>query len=638
MVYGTIRGEISTDTIGSYQDLIAQVTSDEYACGCTIPVEFYVNGIKAPQTSTFTAAGSKVVDLAVDTPTFNYCNIIAPCRIDEAGYYRLINDVEGCSSENCIIINSSNVILDGNGHYLHGIKSSHDSSFYGIYVYPINYGNITVKNFNISNFITGIGIPTVNEALVENCHISDNGNFGIFLDNSHNVTINQNNFTSNGKAPEGLIYYPSGIQFDSYSSDNIVLNNNFNGNSHAITIRTSHNNEIINNSISDSAENGIYLFDYSNNNQILSNNIFNNYQGIVLQTNNDENLIRNNNISNNFIGIRLFSGCENNQIFNNLFYNENNLAFAYCGANTWNIPKTKETNIIGGPYQGGNYWGQPNGEGFSQISPSDNDGFCIAQLLIEAGNIDFLPLHYLPPIADFNTNVTTGIVPLSVEFIDNSTYSPLNWTWNFGDGNTSTEQNPNHTYTFEGNFTVNLTVSNENGENTTVKIIQVINPNPPSPLPMANFTALPLTGNAPLLVQFNDSSSNNPIEWVWEFGDFKGSNVQNPSHLYRKEGNYTISLNVTNSFGSNVTVKTDYVTVLAPNLTPFPNCEQIPRDILGSGYYTDLNGNNRLDFNDIVLYFNHLEWITENEPIQFFDYNSNGRIDFNDLIRLFNTL
>jgi hypothetical protein len=61
----------------------------------------------------------------------------------------------------------------------------------------------------------------------------------------------------------------------------------------------------------------------------------------------------------------------------------------------------------------------------------------------------------------------------------------------------------------------------------------------------------------------------------------------------------------------------------------------LPTDPDGDCIYEDLNGNNRLDFADVVLYFNQMEWIATNEPVSAFDFNGNGRIDFNDIVRLF---
>jgi len=68
-----------------------------------------------------------------------------------------------------------------------------------------------------------------------------------------------------------------------------------------------------------------------------------------------------------------------------------------------------------------------------------------------------------PLVANFTANTTTGPAPLAVQFNDTSTGNPTAWLWDFGDGATSTEQNPVHTYTAPGNYTVNLTVSSGAG-------------------------------------------------------------------------------------------------------------------------------------------------------------------------------
>jgi PKD repeat protein len=65
-----------------------------------------------------------------------------------------------------------------------------------------------------------------------------------------------------------------------------------------------------------------------------------------------------------------------------------------------------------------------------------------------------------PENVDFSADVTTGSAPLTVQFTDHSTYEGIQaWSWEFGDGETSSEQNPAHTYTQEGSFTVRLTVT-----------------------------------------------------------------------------------------------------------------------------------------------------------------------------------
>ncbi|MFO8233910.1 MAG: FISUMP domain-containing protein [Bacteroidales bacterium] len=74
------------------------------------------------------------------------------------------------------------------------------------------------------------------------------------------------------------------------------------------------------------------------------------------------------------------------------------------------------------------------------------------------------------PEAGFMADDTTIVVDGAVHFTDESTGNPTSWSWDFGDGNTSTDQNPSHTYSSVGTHTVELAVSNECGEDTATKI------------------------------------------------------------------------------------------------------------------------------------------------------------------------
>ncbi|RNI12942.1 PKD domain-containing protein [Methanohalophilus sp. RSK] len=95
------------------------------------------------------------------------------------------------------------------------------------------------------------------------------------------------------------------------------------------------------------------------------------------------------------------------------------------------------------------------------IHASINDGYPQLHNFISA----------YPPVSDFTSNVTSGVVPpLSVKFTDLSSKEPTQWLWDFGDGNTSTEQNPTHTYTNYGNYNVSLTAINDVADDTETKI------------------------------------------------------------------------------------------------------------------------------------------------------------------------
>ena len=75
-----------------------------------------------------------------------------------------------------------------------------------------------------------------------------------------------------------------------------------------------------------------------------------------------------------------------------------------------------------------------------------------------------------------------------------------------------------------------------------------------------------------------------------------------------------------------------------PAPVALPSASGAPTDTDGDGIYDDVNGNGRADFADVVLYFNQMTWIADNEPLGAVDYNGNGRIDFADVVWLFNNL
>ena len=80
---------------------------------------------------------------------------------------------------------------------------------------------------------------------------------------------------------------------------------------------------------------------------------------------------------------------------------------------------------------------------------------------------------------------------------------------------------------------------------------------------IADFSATPLSGQAPLAVSFTDRSKNSPTSWLWNFGDSTGASTQNPAHLYQKPGQYTVKLTATGASASQSTTKVGYITVSA---------------------------------------------------------------------------
>ena len=167
-----------------------------------------------------------------------------------------------------------------------------------------------------------------------------------------------------------------------------------------------------------------------------------------------------------------------------------------------------------------------------------------------------------PPIAALSANVTSGTIPFTVLFSDKSTGgSPTKWAWSFGDGTSSIEKNPVHTYSKAGKYTVSLTASNAAGSNKVTKssyiTTTVLKP------PVSSFSAIPTSGSTPLKVTFADKSTGVITAWSWNFGDGTSSVEKNPVHMYSKIGKYTVSLTASNSAGSNKLTRSSYITVTA---------------------------------------------------------------------------
>ncbi|MDQ7787756.1 MAG: PKD domain-containing protein [Thermodesulfovibrionales bacterium] len=173
----------------------------------------------------------------------------------------------------------------------------------------------------------------------------------------------------------------------------------------------------------------------------------------------------------------------------------------------------------------------------------------------------------VPPVANFTGTPTSGVAPLNVSFTDTSSGAPTSWSWNFGDGGTSTLQNPSHSYSTPGTYTVSLTATNTYGPDTETKTgyITVLAPTAPT----ANFTGSPTSGTVPLNVNFTDTSLGAPTSWSWNFGDGGTSALQNPSHSYSTPGTYTVSLTATNVYGPDTETKAGYITVMACSKPPY---------------------------------------------------------------------
>lgn len=196
-----------------------------------------------------------------------------------------------------------------------------------------------------------------------------------------------------------------------------------------------------------------------------------NYDGIFLQNVTTGNISGTRISENQHIGL-IVNTTSNTILHNNIFNNSASVFVdQYSWNNGWNISLTSGTNIVGGPNLGGNFWATPNNTGFSQTHADRGDGICNGSFILASGQIDYLPLAVWnnPLVAGFDANVTKGVPSLSVLFSDTSSGQPNHWNWTFGDGSGSHEQNPVHTYSGIGRYTVTLEVTDSTGRSGIIR-------------------------------------------------------------------------------------------------------------------------------------------------------------------------
>lgn len=144
---------------------------------------------------------------------------------------------------------------------------------------------------------------------------------------------------------------------------------------------------------------------------------------------------------------------------------------------------------------------------------------------------------------------SSGPLPLEVKF--NSTVTnyggSLTYAWTFGDGGTSTEASPTHTYSKAGNYLVNVTVTDSEDRsgisNTlTIRVSSSVNP-------VATISSSVDHGSGPLVVDFTSTVDGGtyPYTYQWNFGDGTASTEANPSHTYTDPGVYIVKMTVTDS-------------------------------------------------------------------------------------------
>ena len=196
----------------------------------------------------------------------------------------------------------------------------------------------------------------------------------------------------------------------------------------------------------------------------------------------------------------------------------------------------------------------------------------------------------------------------------------VEYAWDFGDGGTSSERNPSHTFASAGTFPVTLTVRSPDGEDAFELSITVREPTDP---PVASLWYSSPRGEVPFGVQFKDTSTGgSPRSWLWEFGDGTTSTEQHPTHVYLAPGVYSPKLTVTNDGGADTVTRTHGISVARPP-QPAPAIHELSVsgyldliDMLAEGFkYVEIRDGAGLPVEQRVSTAGRLSWVVDPDTL-----------------------
>ncbi|MBN2488247.1 MAG: right-handed parallel beta-helix repeat-containing protein [Methanosarcinaceae archaeon] len=371
------------------------------------------------------------------------------------------------------------------------------NNLYGFYLYDCedsHFSNNTVRNTlkSGSDYSTGFYLDSSNWNTLENNTIADNEHRGLFFKNSRYNTLTGNNITGNpynfGVTVDNTISY-----FVNYiNTSNLVdgkpiiylvddVNSSVNGSSNAGAVYCVNCDGVVVEGLTLTGNSyGIVLYN-SVNSTIQENTVTSCEEGIFLIASHNNTITQNNASYNQDYGIRVRSSNYNEIYLNNFANNSNKDYRSDSSETTWRSP-IELLYFFGGEQNTsylGNYWGSYTG------SDNDDDGIGDTTFSITNDNDDEYPLisskgsysfsDNQPPVADFTYSPILPDTDDVISFTDASVDidgSVGTWSWDFGDGNTSSQQNPTHQYNTSGFFDVVLNVTDNDLDtgNTTTTI------------------------------------------------------------------------------------------------------------------------------------------------------------------------
>jgi len=152
------------------------------------------------------------------------------------------------------------------------------------------------------------------------------------------------------------------------------------------------------------------------------------------------------------------------------------------------------------------------------------------------------------PTADFGMDKFSANVNETIYFINRSR-DASSYSWKFGDGSTSNQENPTHIYSEYGTYTVELTATGEGGTNSVSKAISVVHP-----VPVADFLISTTEARVYDTIMFTNTSVN-ATSYFWDFDDGQTSTLENPKIIFSGVGQFLVELTASSEGGTSTASK-----------------------------------------------------------------------------------
>ena len=173
--------------------------------------------------------------------------------------------------------------------------------------------------------------------------------------------------------------------------------------------------------------------------------------------------------------------------------------------------------------------------------------------------------------ASISATPNNGTAPLTVSFTSDVSGGtrPYTFYWDFGDGNTSTEEDPTYTYDRSGIYKVQLTVTDFTSRQTTMELTVTVKSDTTMEVLIKGTN---MTGSVPMKVTFDSTVLNGtgPYFYTWDFDDGTTSTQASPTHVFDKPGTYEVTLSVQDSLDNVTMSNTVTIVVSSPGSASLP--------------------------------------------------------------------